>query len=56
MEEGEVLIYSITGQKMLQQHYTSGQVLDLSKLDAGMYVVYGYSVIGDFVEKLNLVK
>jgi len=56
MEVGEVLIYSITGQKMLQQQYTSGQVLDLSKLDAGMYVVYGYSVIGDFVEKLNLVK
>jgi uncharacterized repeat protein (TIGR01451 family) len=56
MEEGEVVIYSITGQKMLQQQYTSGQVLDLSKLDAGMYVVYGYSVIGDFVEKLNLVK
>jgi uncharacterized repeat protein (TIGR01451 family) len=56
MEEGEILIYSITGQKMLEQHYTSGQVLDLSKLDAGMYVVYGYSDIGDFVEKLNLVK
>jgi uncharacterized repeat protein (TIGR01451 family) len=56
MEEGEVVIYSITGQKMIQQHYTSGQVLDLSKLDTGMYVVYGYSVIGDFVEKLNLVK
>jgi uncharacterized repeat protein (TIGR01451 family) len=56
MEVGEVLIYSITGQKMLEQHYTSGQVLDLSKLDDGMYVVYGYSDIGDFVEKLNLVK
>jgi uncharacterized repeat protein (TIGR01451 family) len=56
MEVGEVLIYSITGQKMIQQQYTSGQVLDLTPLDAGMYVVYGYSDIGDFVEKLNLVK
>lgn len=56
MEEGEVVIYSITGQKMIQQQYTSGQVLDLSKLDAGMYVVYVHTVNGDFVEKLNLLK
>jgi uncharacterized repeat protein (TIGR01451 family) len=56
MEEGEVLIYSITGQKMIEQHYTSGQVLDLSNLYSGMYVVYGHSVSGEFVEKLNLQK
>jgi uncharacterized repeat protein (TIGR01451 family) len=56
MEEGEVIIYSITGQKMLQEQYTSGQKLDLSNLDAGMYVIYGHSIIGDFVEKLNLLK
>ena len=56
LEEGEVVIYSITGQKMLQHHYTRGQELDLTKLDAGMYVVYGNTVNGDFVEKLNLQK
>jgi uncharacterized repeat protein (TIGR01451 family) len=56
MEEGEVVIYSITGQKMIQQQYTSGQVLDLTQLDAGMYVVYVHTVNGDFVEKLNLLK
>ena len=56
MEEGEVVIYSITGQKMLQHLYTRGQELDLTKLDAGMYVVYGNTVNGDFVEKLNLQK
>lgn len=56
MEEGEVVIYSITGQKMIQQEYTSGQVLDLTQLDAGMYVVYVHTVNGDFVEKLNLLK
>jgi hypothetical protein len=41
---------------MLQHHYTRGQELDLTKLDAGMYVVYGHTVNGDFVEKLNLQK
>ena len=56
LEEGEVVIYSITGQKMLQHHYTRGQELDLTKLNAGMYVVYGNTVNGDFVEKLNLQK
>jgi uncharacterized repeat protein (TIGR01451 family) len=56
MEEGEVVIYSITGQKMLQHLYTRGQELDLTKLDAGIYVVYGNTVNGDFVEKLNLQK
>ena len=56
LEEGEVVIYSITGQKMLQHHYTRGQELDLTILDAGMYVVYGNTVNGDFVEKLNLQK
>lgn len=56
MEEGEVVIYSLTGQKMLDQKYTNGQVLDLSKLDAGMYVVYGHSVMGDFVEKMTVIK
>ncbi|MEY3845301.1 MAG: hypothetical protein RL293_1723 [Bacteroidota bacterium] len=56
MEEGEVVIYSITGQKMIQQQYTSGQVLNLTPLDAGMYVVCVHTVNGDFVEKLNLLK
>ena len=56
MEEGEVVIFSLSGQKMLEQPYTHGQVLDLSKLEAGMYVVYGHSTIGDFVEKLTLIK
>jgi uncharacterized repeat protein (TIGR01451 family) len=56
MEAGEVIIYSLTGQKMLEQEYTKVQVLDLSKLEAGMYVVYGHSEIGDFVEKLTLIK
>jgi hypothetical protein len=41
---------------MLEQHYTSGQVLDLTQLDAGMYVVCVHTVNGDFVEKLNLQK
>jgi uncharacterized repeat protein (TIGR01451 family) len=56
MEEGEVVLYSITGQKMIQQQYTSGQVLDLTQLDAGLYVVCVHTVNGDFVEKLNLLK
>jgi uncharacterized repeat protein (TIGR01451 family) len=56
MEEGGIVVYSITGQKMMQEHYTHGQVLDLSKLEAGMYVVFGHSAIGDFIEKVTLIK
>lgn len=56
IEEGEIVVYSITGQKMMQEHYTHGQVLDLSKLEAGIYVVYGHSAIGVFMEKVTLIK
>jgi uncharacterized repeat protein (TIGR01451 family) len=56
MEEGEVVVYSLTGQKMIEQQYINGQMLDLSKLEAGMYVVYGHSATVDFVEKVTLIK
>ena len=56
MEEGEIVVYSITGQKMMQEHYTHGQILDLSKLEAGIFVVYVHSAIGDFIEKVTLIK
>jgi uncharacterized repeat protein (TIGR01451 family) len=56
MEEGEVVVYSLTGQKMIVQQYINGQMLDLSKLEAGMYVVYGHSATVDFVEKVTLIK
>jgi hypothetical protein len=56
VEDGEVSIYSITGQKMLQQTFIGGQQIDVSKLDTGMYVVHVHSLMGDLEEKLNLQK
>jgi hypothetical protein len=56
MEAGEIEIYSITGKCVFKEHYSAGKILDLSNLYSGMYVVYGHSASGVFVEKLNLQK
>lgn len=56
MEAGEIEIYSITGKCVYKEHYSAGKTLDLSNLTSGMYVVYGHSASGEFVEKLNLQK
>jgi uncharacterized repeat protein (TIGR01451 family) len=56
MEAGEIEIYSITGKCVFKENYSCGKILDLSNLTSGMYVVYGHSDSGEFVEKLNLQK
>ena len=56
MEAGEIEIYSITGKCVFKENYSGGKILDLSNLTSGMYVVYGHSASGEFVEKLNLQK
>lgn len=56
MEAGEIEIYSITGKCVFKENYIAGKILDLSNLYSGMYVVYGHSASGEFVEKLNLQK
>ncbi len=55
VEQGQLSITSIAGKVMLVQRYVQGDVIDLSKVDAGIYLVRMKNESGEYTQKLNVI-
>jgi uncharacterized repeat protein (TIGR01451 family) len=53
IEEGQLLISSMTGQTVFQQSYKKGDIIDLSSLQSGIYFLQMKTVDSEFIRKVN---
>lgn len=55
-EDGQLRITSLSGSLILDQYYDKGDVIDLSNVESGLYIIRIINQIGEFNQKLNLIK
>jgi uncharacterized repeat protein (TIGR01451 family) len=56
LEDGQLRITSLSGSLILDQDYDKGDLIDLSNVESGLYIIRIINQMGEFTQKLNLVK
>jgi hypothetical protein len=56
IEKGSLFLHSTTGQLILSKEYTNGDLIDVSGLENGFYLVRLTHSKGEFMQKLQLIR
>ena len=56
LEDAQLRITSLSGSLILDQDYDKGDLIDLTNVESGLYIIRIINQLGEFTQKLNFVK
>ncbi len=56
VDDGQLRMASLSGNLILDQDYDKGDLIDLTNVESGLYIIRIINQMGEFTQKLNLIK